>query len=102
MHKQRPNGPFCILFLVLPSENRITREHDTAMNKLFDWQARFEMQLNETLQSVKEFHTKDRMSEAKTYLAQLEELKEKVQVFLEEVGRLASTNIITSLSSSLD
>jgi len=72
------------------------------MNKLFDWQARFEMQLNETLQSVKEFHTKDRMSEAKTYLAQLEELKEKVQVFLEEVGRLASTNIITSLSSSLD
>ena len=67
------------------------------MNKLFDWQARFEMQLNETLQSVKEFYTKDRMSEAKTYLAQLEELKEKVKVFLEEV-QLASTNIISILS----
>ena len=76
---------FYFLFLVLFSETRITREHDTAMNKLFDWQARFEVQLNETLQSVKEFYTKDRMSEAKTYLAQLEELKEKVQVFLEEV-----------------
>lgn len=43
------------------------------------------MQLNETLVSVKEFHTKDRMSEAKTYLAQLEDLKDKVQGFLEEV-----------------
>ena len=49
------------------------------------------MQLNETLQSVKEFYTKDRMSEAKTYLAQLEDLKEKVQVFLEEVHQLKET-----------
>lgn len=70
---------------VLPSETRITREHDAAMNKLFDWLARFEMQLNETLASVKEFYTKDRMSEAKTYLAQLEELRDRVQGFLEEV-----------------
>lgn len=83
-----PNDTFCILFFVLRSETRITREHDTAMSKLFDWQARFEIQLNETLQSVKEFYTKDRMSEAKTYLAQLEELKEKVKVFLEEVHQL--------------
>ena len=43
------------------------------------------MHLNETLVSVKEFHTKDRMSEAKTYLAQLDDLKDKVQGFLEEV-----------------
>ena len=70
---------------VSSSETRVTREHDTAMNKLFDWLARFEMQLNETLVSVKEFHTKDRMSEAKTYLAQLDDLKDKVQGFLEEV-----------------
>lgn len=82
----------CFAFLVLPSETRITREHDTAMNKLFDWQARFEVQLNETLQSVKEFYTKDRMSEAKTYLAQLEELKDKVQVFLDEVHQLKETS----------
>ena len=74
------------VFLFHPcSETRVTREHDTAMNKLFDWLARFEMQLNETLVSVKEFHTKDRMSEAKTYLAQLDDLKDKVQGFLEEV-----------------
>ena len=70
---------------VSSSETRVTREHDTAMNKLFDWLARFEMQLNETLVSVKEFHTKDRMSEAKTCLAQLDDLKDKVQGFLEEV-----------------
>ena len=75
----------CVFVCVLPSENRVTREHDAAMNKLFDWLARFEMQLNETLVSVKEFHTKDRMSEAKTYLAQLDELGDKVQGFLEEV-----------------
>ena len=75
----------CCVFCVLSSENRITREHDTAMNKLFDWLARFEMQLNETLQSVKEFYTKDRVSEAKNYLVQLDELKHKVQEFLEEV-----------------
>lgn len=72
-------------FFSCPSEHRVTREHDTAMNKLFDWLARFELQLNETLQSVKEFYTKDRVSEAKTYLAQLDELKDKVQEFLDEV-----------------
>ena len=75
----------CVFVCVLPSETRVTREHDAAMNKLFDWLARFEMQLNETLVSVKEFNTKDRMSEAKTYLAQLDELGDKVQGFLEEV-----------------
>ena len=74
-----------VCVFVSSSETRVTREHDTAMNKLFDWLARFEMQLNETLVSVKEFHTKDRMSEAKTYLAQLDDLKDKVQGFLEEV-----------------
>ena len=67
------------------SETRVTREHDTAMNKLFDWLARFESQLEETLASVKEFHNKDRMSEAKMYVAQLDELKQRVEGFLEEV-----------------
>ncbi|CAH3192981.1 unnamed protein product, partial [Porites evermanni] len=76
--------PDRIMPIIKMSETRVTREHDTAMNKLFDWLARFEMQLNETLVSVKEFHTKDRMSEAKTYLAQLDDLKDKVQGFLEE------------------
>ena len=69
----------------LSSETRVTREHDASMNKLFDWLARFEVQLNETLGSVKEFYTKDRMSEAKTYLAQLDELRDKIQGFLDEV-----------------
>ena len=76
---------FVFFFYVLLSENRVTKEHDTAMNKLFDWLARFELQLNETLQSVKEFHSKDRISEAKTYVVQLDELKDKVQEFLDEV-----------------
>ena len=67
------------------SETRIFREHDTAMNKLFDWQARFERRLIQTLQMAKEFHAKDRLSEANNYLAQLDELKKKVQEFLEEV-----------------
>ena len=67
------------------SETRVTREHDTAMNKLFDWLASFESQLDETLTSVKEFHSKDRMSEAKNYVAQLDELRQKVEGFLEEV-----------------
>ena len=74
-----------IFFCLLSSETRITREHDAAMNKLFDWLARFEMQLNEALANVKEFYTKDRMSEAKTFLAQLGELRDRVQGFLEEV-----------------
>lgn len=55
------------------------------MNKLFDWLASFESQLDETLTSVKEFHSKDRMSEAKNYVAQLDELRQKVEGFLEEV-----------------
>ncbi|RMX56942.1 hypothetical protein pdam_00011068, partial [Pocillopora damicornis] len=76
--------PDRIFPIIKMSENRVTKEHDTAMNKLFDWLARFELQLNETLQSVKEFHSKDRISEAKTYVVQLDELKDKVQEFLDE------------------
>ncbi|XP_068702145.1 dynein axonemal heavy chain 3-like [Montipora foliosa] len=76
--------PERIVPIIKMSETRVTREHDTAMNKLFDWLARFESQLVETVASVKEFHSKDRMSEAKMYVAQLDELKQRVEGFLEE------------------
>ena len=64
----------------------MVREHDTAMNKLLDWLARFEAQLKHTQQSIRDFHKLDRISEAKTYLAQLDELRAKVKGFLEEVS----------------
>ena len=84
---------YFILFLShLFSETRVTREHDTAMNQLFDWLASFESQLDETLASVKEFHSKDRMSEAKNYVAQLDELRQKVEGFLEEVYNVLLRN----------
>ena len=56
------------------------------MNKLLKWQARFEKQLSLTLEMVKEFHSKDRLSEASSYLAQLNELQAKVQYFIAEVS----------------
>lgn len=78
----------------LLSETRVTREHDAAMNKLFDWLARFEAQLNETLGSVKEFYGKDRLSEAKMYLAQLDELRDKIQGFLDEVSTVCYIHFV--------
>ena len=58
------------------------------MNKLFDWLARFEAQLKQTQQSIKDFHKLDRISESRTYLAQLDELRDKVHEYLEEVCSL--------------
>lgn len=78
----------------LLSETRVTREHDAAMNKLFDWLARFEAQLNETLGKVKEFYAKDRLSEAKMYLAQLDELRDKIQGFLDEVSTVCYIHFV--------
>lgn len=75
------------LYFYYYSENRIQREHDTAVQRLFDWLTKFEKQLNETLASIKDFHTKDRLSESKTYLNQLDDLQIKVLEFLDEVSR---------------
>ncbi|XP_048589777.1 dynein axonemal heavy chain 3-like isoform X2 [Nematostella vectensis] len=80
--------PERILPIIEVSETRISREHETQLNKLFDWLAKFEKQLNDTLASIKDFHSKDRISESKTYLGLLDQLNEQVQKYLDERKRI--------------
>lgn len=57
-----------------------------AINRLSDWRKRFQAQLDEAVKKVKDFASKDRMSEADKYLADLVDLDNKLQVFKEEVS----------------
>lgn len=55
------------------------------MNKLTDWLARFENELDQVLKEAKDFHTKDRISEAKLYVERLDELRVQVDKLITEV-----------------
>ena len=63
-------------------------EHQSASNKLRDRKARFEMKLAEAQRIVAEFRTKERMNEAAMYLEILNELKVRVDEFIEEVSNI--------------
>ncbi|PVD24893.1 hypothetical protein C0Q70_15383 [Pomacea canaliculata] len=76
--------PDRIIPIVRNAENKLQREHDMAINRLSDWRKRFQAQLDEAVKKVKDFASKDRMSEADKYLADLVDLDSKLQVFKEE------------------
>ena len=67
------------------SEMRMLREQETAMNKLKERRARFEMRLNETQRIVAEFKNRERMSDALQYVEVFDQLKKRVEEFIAEV-----------------
>lgn len=67
------------------SELRVSREHDAAVNKLMDWLARFKSKLDHVFKESRNFYTKERLSEARAYLEQLNELKAEVDKLIAEV-----------------
>ncbi|XP_059151071.1 dynein axonemal heavy chain 3-like [Physella acuta] len=70
--------------IVRNAENKLQREHDLACNKLKEKKKQFESLLEEYVKKVKDFGTKDRMSEADKYVAELEDISQKLELFKEE------------------
>ena len=70
---------------MLSSELRVSRQHDSAVNKLSDWLARFETKLEVIYKEAKDFHSKERMSEARSHLDKLDEMKSEVDSLIAEV-----------------
>ena len=66
-------------------ELKLQREHDYYTNKLLDRQKKFQEQLDFVAKQLKDFASKDRMSEAETYMRELTEITEKLEQFQEEV-----------------
>ena len=73
------------MLLSVRSEMRMLREQETAMNKLRDRRARFEMRLSETQRIISEFKNRERMSDAPQYVEVFDQLKKRVEEFIAEV-----------------
>ena len=57
------------------------------MNRLADWKKKFQISLNDTQKQVTDFKTKDRMSEADSYVHLLEEITKRIEEFNMEVDQ---------------
>lgn len=66
-------------------ENKLQKEHEIAVNKLNEWRRRMDKQLKEAMQKLKDFASKQSMSEADKYMAELNALEEEIEWFKEEV-----------------
>eukprot|EP00794_Sanderia_malayensis_P006878 gene6878-7653_t len=70
--------------LIKNSEMRMLREHETAVNKLKERKARFEMRLAETQKIVAEFRSRERTSEAAQYVDVFDQLKIRTEELIAE------------------
>ena len=73
--------------LIIHSEMRMLREHETAVNKLKERKSRFVLRLVETQKIVSEFKNRERMSEASQYVDVFDQLKIRTEEFIAEVFR---------------
>ncbi|XP_064633532.1 dynein axonemal heavy chain 3-like isoform X2 [Lineus longissimus] len=80
--------PDRIVPIIKNSEMKLQKQHDMALAKLADWQNKFTAKLEESLKAVKDFSSRDRMSEAETYQLELLEMGEKVEQFIAEKLRI--------------
>ncbi|CAG5118303.1 unnamed protein product, partial [Candidula unifasciata] len=62
-------------------ENKLQKEHDIAVYKLKEHKKLFECTLEEYQKKIKEFNTKDRISEADKYVSELEDISQKIDDF---------------------
>ncbi len=76
------------------SETKLQKEHDIAVSKLSDRQRKFQIRLNDVLDIVKGFKTKDRMSEAQDYLLKLKEIQRVLEGFYKEVSWLSDLFVL--------
>ncbi|KAK3779700.1 hypothetical protein RRG08_013655 [Elysia crispata] len=88
VHNTTFTWPDRIIPIVRNAENKLQKEHDIACNRLKDWKKRFESTLKEYLKKIKDFNGKDRMSEADKYMAELEDIGQKIEEFQDEKLRI--------------
>ncbi|ELT89912.1 hypothetical protein CAPTEDRAFT_157693, partial [Capitella teleta] len=69
-------------------EQKLSKAHDIAVNRLKDWQRKFTATLTDTMKMVNDFKQKDRMSEAESYLLMLQDTTRKLEDFTREVPRI--------------
>lgn len=81
---------FCVCctftFKTIARENKLQKEHDVAVYRLKEQKKVFERTLEEYLKKVKEFSTKDRISEADKYVSELEDISQKIDEFRKQVS----------------
>ena len=73
------------VYCVCDREQKLSKEHDIAVNRLNDWKRRYLMTLTETQKVVNDFKTKDRMSEAESYVHLLDDTARRLEDFTLEV-----------------
>lgn len=73
-------------------EQKLSKAHDIAVNRLKDWQRKFTATLTDTMKMVNDFKQKDRMSEAESYLLMLQDTTRKLEDFTREVRPLVRSS----------
>ncbi|XP_067685210.1 dynein axonemal heavy chain 3-like [Haliotis asinina] len=73
--------PDRIMPIVRNTENKLQREHDMAVSRLKDKKKKFAVELADAARKVAAFSTRDRMSEAKQYKAELDEIASRLETF---------------------
>ena len=79
------------MFVIICREQKLSKEHNIAANRLNDWKKRFLASLDETRKVVGEFKSKDRMSEAEQYVFTLNEIGKKLEDYNLEVRKTLKT-----------
>ena len=92
LNHQTFSWPDRIMPMIKNMEQKLTKEHDIAVNRLNNWKKEFTTTLNNTLKEVQDFKTRDRMSEAENYLLTLQEIAKKIEGFQQEVWIISSVS----------
>ncbi|KAH3881436.1 hypothetical protein DPMN_005362, partial [Dreissena polymorpha] len=73
-----------ILPMITRTELTLQKEHEIYTNKMLERQRNFQQDLDDVARRLKEFASKDRMSEAEVYMAELKDIQAKIEAFQEE------------------
>ncbi|XP_071815449.1 dynein axonemal heavy chain 3-like isoform X3 [Apostichopus japonicus] len=76
--------PERILPIIRNSELKLQKEHDMAVNKLSQRQKQFRADIQNLSDEVKAFKSRDRMADSQDYLAQLDDMQERLEAFQKE------------------
>ncbi|XP_062929153.1 dynein axonemal heavy chain 3-like [Mobula hypostoma] len=76
---------------------RLQREHDVAVSRLVRWREDFTKRIEGTAAMVREFHRKDRMSEAQLYAEKLRLINGRIEEFAEEKAMINHEEVLLEM-----
>jgi len=76
--------PDRILPIISYSEMRLRKKNEQATDNLSGWKKEFQERVNKAVEDTEAFRTKDRLTEAPTYVEQLKELGERLAAYAKE------------------